>query len=61
MKEKNGTEDLEEIQKITESGESPFEKNDRLAMMLSAFLVFLPAAAVILGIFAGIVWIIDKI
>ncbi len=61
MKKKNGTEDPEEIRKISESEESPFEKNDRLAMFLSACMVFLPTAAIILGIFAGIVWMIDKV
>jgi len=38
--------------------ETPPEKNDVLAMMIAAFLVFLPVLIIILAVFIGvIVWI----
>lgn len=58
LKEKNnraetGTaEDIEVKPDEKEDKEEVFEKNDRLAMTISAFLVFIPAAVLILGIFA---------
>lgn len=39
-----------------EREELPLEKNDRLAMMLAALAVFLPALLVVMAVFFAVVW-----
>lgn len=54
MKEKNSENDTK-FQDFNE--ELELEKNDKLAMLLGAFMVFIPTAVIILGIFALITWL----
>ena len=39
-----------------EREELPLEKNDRLAMILAALAVFVPALLVVMGVFFAVVW-----
>ncbi len=40
-----------------EREELPLEKNDRLAMILAALVVFVPALLVVLGVFFAVIWL----
>lgn len=40
-----------------EREELPLEKNDRLAMILAALAVFVPALLVVMGVFFAVIWL----
>lgn len=40
-----------------EREELPLEKNDRLAMILAALAVFVPALLVVMGMFFAVIWL----
>ncbi|MGL5977803.1 MAG: hypothetical protein ACRCZJ_02270 [Erysipelotrichaceae bacterium] len=51
---KNNQKSTEELQKKFENVE--FEKNDKYALFIAAFITFVPVILVILAVFFGIVW-----
>lgn len=46
----------DELQKRMEEEGVELEKKDRLAMILAAFIVFIPAVLFVLGFFALAIW-----
>ena len=46
----------DELQKRMEEEGVELEKKDRLAMILAAFIVFIPAVLFVLGFFALVIW-----
>ena len=46
----------DELQKRMEEEGVELEKKDRLAMILAAFIVFIPAVLLVLGFFALVIW-----
>lgn len=46
----------EEFEKQMEEENVELEKKDRLAMILAAFIVFVPAVLLVLGFFAFVIW-----
>lgn len=60
LKEKNKEYEEEERNKANQNQEDEdlmLDKKDRLAMTMSAFLVFIPAAILVLGVFALIAFL----
>ena len=46
----------DELEKRMEEEGVELEKKDRLAMILAAFIVFIPAVLLVLGFFALVIW-----
>lgn len=46
----------EEFEKQMEEEGIELEKKDRLAMILAAFIVFIPALLLVLGVFLFVIW-----
>ncbi len=46
----------DELEKRMEEEGVGLEKKDRLAMILAAFIVFIPAVLLVLGFFALVIW-----
>ena len=46
----------DELEKRMEEEGVEREKKDRLAMILAAFIVFIPAVLLVLGFFALVIW-----
>ena len=46
----------DELEKRMEEERVELEKKDRLAMILAAFIVFIPAVLLVLGFFALVIW-----
>ena len=64
LKEKNKAYEEEEEKKSSidpENEDLMLEKKDRLAMTLSAFLVFIPAAILVLGVFGLIAFLFSML
>ena len=46
----------DELEKRMDEEGVELEKKDRLAMILAAFIVFIPAVLLVLGFFALVIW-----
>lgn len=46
----------EEFERQMEEEGIELEKKDRLAMVLAAFIVFIPALLVVIGVFLFVIW-----
>lgn len=46
----------DELEKRMQEEGVELEKKDRLAMILAAFIVFIPAVLLVLGFFALVIW-----